>query len=163
MPSAIASSTPVTVTVCAAFQFAVVNVNDVGDTVPSPVSLDDTPIVTSAVGWRLGRAVSGGCARASVGGRLGGVRSRAIRLDCYRMADGAEDYAFVHATLKLGAGRDEATKKRAGDALFEVVKTHFAALYEKRYLALSMEMAEFSEAGTWKHNNVHARFKKAQA
>jgi 5-carboxymethyl-2-hydroxymuconate isomerase len=94
---------------------------------------------------------------------IGGVRSRAIRLDCYRMADGAEDYAFVHATLKLGAGRDEATKKRAGDALFEVVKTHFAALYEKRYLALSMEMAEFSEAGTWKHNNVHARFKKPQA
>jgi 5-carboxymethyl-2-hydroxymuconate isomerase len=93
---------------------------------------------------------------------IGGIRSRAIRLDCYRMADGAEDYAFVHATLKLGTGRDEATKKRAGDALFEVVKTHFAALYEKRYLALSMEMAEFSEAGTWKHNNVHARFKKAQ-
>jgi 5-carboxymethyl-2-hydroxymuconate isomerase len=90
---------------------------------------------------------------------IGGIRTRAIRLDCYRMADGAEDYAFVHATLKIGSGRDEATKKRAGDALFEVVKTHFAALYEKRYLALSMEMAEFSEAGTWKHNNVHARFK----
>ena len=90
---------------------------------------------------------------------IGGIRSRAIRLDCYRMADGAADYAFVHATLKIGAGRDGATKKRAGDVLFEVMKTHFAALYEKRYLALSMEIAEFSEAGTWKHNNVHARFK----
>jgi 5-carboxymethyl-2-hydroxymuconate isomerase len=90
---------------------------------------------------------------------IGGIRSRAIRLDCYRMADGAADYAFVHATLKIGAGRDEATKRRAGDALFDVIKSHFAALYEKRYLALSMEIAEFSEAGTWKHNNVHARFK----
>ena len=90
---------------------------------------------------------------------IGGIRSRAIRLDTYRMADGAADYAFVHATLKIGAGRDEATKKRAGDALFEVMKAHFAALYEKRYLALSMEVAEFSEAATWKHNNVHARFK----
>jgi len=90
---------------------------------------------------------------------IGGIRSRAIRLDCYRMADGEADYAFVHATLKIGAGRDEATRKRAGDALFEAMKSHFAALYEKRYLALSMEIAEFSEAGTWKHNNVHARFK----
>ena len=94
---------------------------------------------------------------------IGGIRSRAIRLDCYRMADGAEDYAFVHATLKIGAGRDEATKQRAGDALFEVMKAHFAALYSKRYLALSMEIAEFSEAGTWKHNNVHARFRKGPA
>lgn len=90
---------------------------------------------------------------------IGGIRSRAIRLDTYRMADGAADYAFVHATLKIGAGRDEATRKRAGDALFDVMKAHFGALYESRYLALSMEIAEFSEAGTWKHNNVHARFK----
>jgi 5-carboxymethyl-2-hydroxymuconate isomerase len=33
-------------------------------------------------------------------------------------------------------------------------------LYGRRYLALSMEITEFSEAGTWKHNNVHARFKR---
>ncbi len=90
---------------------------------------------------------------------IGGIRSRAIRLDHYRMADGQADYAFVHAVLKIGAGRDERTKQRVGDALFDVVKRHFDALYEKRYLALSMELVEFSEAGTWKHNNVHARFK----
>jgi 5-carboxymethyl-2-hydroxymuconate isomerase len=91
---------------------------------------------------------------------IGGIRSRAIRLEHFRMADGQADYAFVHAQLKIGAGRDEATKQRVGDALFDMMKAHFAALYEKRYLALSMEIAEFSEAGTWKHNNVHARFRK---
>jgi 5-carboxymethyl-2-hydroxymuconate isomerase len=91
---------------------------------------------------------------------IGGIRSRAIRLEHYRMADGAADYAFVHATLKIGAGRDAATRQHVGDRLFEAMKRHFAALYEKRYLALSLEIAEFSEAGTWKHNNVHARFKK---
>jgi 5-carboxymethyl-2-hydroxymuconate isomerase len=63
-------------------------------------------------------------------------------------------------TLKIGAGRDEAVKKRVCDALFEVVKQHFAALYAKRYLALSMELVEFNEAGTWKQNNIHAKFKK---
>jgi 5-carboxymethyl-2-hydroxymuconate isomerase len=91
---------------------------------------------------------------------IGGIRSRANRLEHYRVADGEADYAFVHAELKMAAGRDEATKKRAGDALFDMMKAHFAALYERRYLALSMEITEFSETGTWKHNNVHARFKR---
>ena len=91
---------------------------------------------------------------------IGGIRSRAIELADYRVADGTADDAFVHVTVKLGAGRDEALKKRAFDALFVAIKAHFAALYAKRYLALSMEIAEFSEAGTYKHNNIHARFAK---
>lgn len=36
---------------------------------------------------------------------LGGIRSRAIWLDTWQMADGKQDYAFVHMTLKIGAGR----------------------------------------------------------
>lgn len=90
----------------------------------------------------------------------GGIRSRAIRLDDYRMADGAADDAFVHVTLKIGSGRSEAVKKQTCDALFEALKAHFADLYAQRYLALSMELCEFSESGSYKHNNVHARYKK---
>ncbi len=94
---------------------------------------------------------------------IGGIRSRAIELTDWRMADGAEDYAFVHATFKLGAGRAGEVRQRTGDALFEMMKTHFAELYARRYLALSLEIYEFDEAGTWKHNNVHARFRREQA
>jgi len=90
----------------------------------------------------------------------GGIRSRALRLDDYRMADGAADDAFVHVTLKIGSGRSEAVKKQVCDALFDALKAHFAELYEKRYLALSLEIVEFSETGSYKHNNVHSRFKK---
>ncbi|MFK2826461.1 5-carboxymethyl-2-hydroxymuconate Delta-isomerase [Bacillus sp. B190/17] len=90
----------------------------------------------------------------------GGIRSRAIELHDYCVADGTEDDAFVHAVLKIGAGRSEADKKAACDELFEMIKEHFAELFEKRYLALSMELIEFSEAGTYKHNNIHARYKK---
>ena len=53
---------------------------------------------------------------------IGGIRSRAIRLDHYRMADGEADYAFVYARLQIGARRDEATKQRVGDQLFDVMK-----------------------------------------
>lgn len=90
---------------------------------------------------------------------IGGVRVRALAAQDYFIADGAPDAAFVHATLKIGAGRSEAVKKMTGDALFDIMKTHFAALYERHGLALSLEINEFSESGSWKHNNLHARFR----
>ena len=66
LPSATASSTPVTVTVWALFQFAVVKVRLAGLTVPSVVSLLESPIVTLAVGWVLQHHREAGRAPASV-------------------------------------------------------------------------------------------------
>ncbi len=93
---------------------------------------------------------------------VGGIRSRAIRLTDYCVADGAAaDDAFVHVTLKIGAGRTAQEKQKACDELFAMIKEHFAAQFARRGLALSMECVEFSEAGTWKQNNIHARYKKS--
>ena len=91
---------------------------------------------------------------------IGGIRSRAIEVHDYRIADGAEDDAFVHAVLKIGTGRSAEIKKDVGDALFEVMKEHFSLLMSTRYLALSMELIELSEASSYKQNNIHSRFKK---
>jgi len=92
---------------------------------------------------------------------IGGIRARAIVLEHYRVADGAEDDAFVHATLKVGAGRTAMALRKAGDELFAMIEDHFAALYAARGLALSMELLEFDETGTWKHNNIHSRYRKS--
>lgn len=92
---------------------------------------------------------------------IGGIRARAICLSEYCVADGSADDAFVHLTLKIGAGRSDAQKQKAGDALFEMIKAHFAGIFARRGLALSMEISEFSEAGTWKQNNIHVRYGKA--
>lgn len=90
-----------------------------------------------------------------------GVRVRAIPCDDFCIADGsAGDAAFVHAILKIGAGRSELAKSATCNGLFEIMKDHFAAQYAERGLALSLEFAEFSESGTLKHNNLHARFKR---
>ena len=91
---------------------------------------------------------------------IGGIRSRAIELKDYLVADGTEDDAFVHATLKIGRGRDENVKKEASEAIFQVMKEHFSSLMNSRYLALSFELYEFGEAGTLKANNIHTRYKK---
>ncbi|MEK4383825.1 5-carboxymethyl-2-hydroxymuconate Delta-isomerase [Aeribacillus sp. FSL K6-2848] len=90
---------------------------------------------------------------------IGGVRSRAIELKDYCVADGFEDDAFVHGTLKIGAGRTEEDKKAVCDEIFAVMKDHFSILFKRRYLALSLELYEFSEFGTYKYNNIHQRYK----
>ena len=68
---------------------------------------------------------------------LGGIRSRGVRLDTWRMADGKHDYAFVHMTL------------------FEVIAAHFADLQARRLLALSFELTELHAELNYKRNNVH--------
>ena len=91
----------------------------------------------------------------------GGVRVRAIPCEEYCIADGTlSDAGFVHATLKIGAGRSDAAKLATCTALFDVMKAHFAEQFARQGLALSLELCEFSESGTLKHNNLHARFKK---
>jgi 5-carboxymethyl-2-hydroxymuconate isomerase len=91
----------------------------------------------------------------------GGVRVRAIPCEDFSIADGSlDDAGFVHAILKIGAGRSEQVKQITRDGLFEIVKAHFATQFARQGLALSLEMSEFSEAGTLKHNNLHAHFKK---
>ena len=90
---------------------------------------------------------------------IGGIRSRAIWLDTWQMADGKQDYAFVHMTLKIGAGRSLESRKAVGEMLFALIKTHFAALMASRYLALSFELDELHPTLNYKQNNVHALFK----
>ena len=91
----------------------------------------------------------------------GGVRVRAIACDAFCIADGsAADAAFVHAILKIGAGRSEDTKDRTCNGLFNIMKQHFSQYFAQHGLALSLELCEFSESGTLKHNNLHSRFNK---
>jgi 5-carboxymethyl-2-hydroxymuconate isomerase len=91
----------------------------------------------------------------------GGVRVRAIPCDEFCIADGTlHDAGFVHAILKIGAGRSDAAKQATVNGLFDIMKSHFADAYAQRGLALSLELNEFSEAGTMKHNNLHARLRQ---
>ncbi|UOQ45892.1 5-carboxymethyl-2-hydroxymuconate Delta-isomerase [Halobacillus salinarum] len=88
---------------------------------------------------------------------IGGIRVRAHKVTDYCIADGNEDDAFVHTTFKIGKGRSEETKLATCEELFQVIKEHFAPVYEEKYLALSLELAEF-QYKTFKHNNIHSRF-----
>ncbi|ASQ16403.1 5-carboxymethyl-2-hydroxymuconate Delta-isomerase [Enterobacter cloacae] len=89
---------------------------------------------------------------------IGGIRSRAHWLDTWQMADGKQEYAFVHMTLKIGAGRSLESREEVGEMLFALIKAHFANLMAARYLALSFELDELHPTLNYKQNNVHALF-----
>ena len=89
---------------------------------------------------------------------IGGIRSRAHWLDTWQMADGKQDYAFVHMTLKIGAGRSLESREAVGEMLFALIKAHFANLMAARYLALSFELDELHPTLNYNQNNVHALF-----
>ncbi|WP_368771058.1 5-carboxymethyl-2-hydroxymuconate Delta-isomerase [Enterobacter cloacae] len=89
---------------------------------------------------------------------IGGIRSRAHWLDTWQMADGKQEYAFVHMTLKIGAGRSLESREEVGEMLFALIKAHFANLMASHYLALSFELDELHPTLNYKQNNVHALF-----
>jgi 5-carboxymethyl-2-hydroxymuconate isomerase len=105
----------------------------------------------------------------------GGVRVLAYPAPHYAVADGgaagrkaaqfdshpnggSEDYAFVYLNVRMGKGRSEATQKRAGDMLVEVTKQHFAEIFAKRHIGITLQIDVGPEVFDHKHSNVHPLF-----
>ena len=88
---------------------------------------------------------------------LGGIRTRAIASQHYRIADGNPAHAFVHVVLRIAAGRDPATRDRAGQHVFDTLTAALAAVGEARGLAISFELQEISPAWSARLNNIHQR------
>jgi len=90
---------------------------------------------------------------------VGGVRVKALRITEYVIADGEDDYAFVNTTAMIGPRRDPQFKKTFFSEMFEIIEAHFAAIFERRYLALSLYVQEVDEDGSFRKNNIHSKFK----
>lgn len=85
---------------------------------------------------------------------LAGLRTRAVRRDVYRIADGHRDNAFVHVLLRIRYGRSLADRERAAD---EISKALFAFLDDvsaSRPLAISLDIQDIDPHTNRKHNNL---------
>lgn len=91
---------------------------------------------------------------------IGGIRVRAERRDLYIVADGAPENRFVAVHVRIGAGRDEATRARMAEHVFAAVTAHLAPVYDAHPLAISLEVSEIAPVGSLKQNNLHARLKE---
>ena len=90
----------------------------------------------------------------------GGVRVFAYPAPHYALADGVRDYAFVYLNLRMGRGRTEAVKQRAGETLLAAAKAHFEPLFGNRYIGLTLQVDEGQEVFDAKHSTIHPLFKK---
>ena len=90
----------------------------------------------------------------------GGVRVLAYPAAHSAVADGKRDYSFAYLHLRMGRGRSDGVKKQAGDALSEVARAHFAALFETRHVGLTFQIDEGAEVYDAKHSTIHPLFAK---
>lgn len=89
----------------------------------------------------------------------GGVRVRGFRADAASVADGGP-HDFLDMTLRLGAGRDAATKRRAVEALYAAAEAFLAPLAAERSFALSLEAREIDpDLSLKRYNSVRDQMK----
>lgn len=92
----------------------------------------------------------------------GGTRVLAFPATHYAVADGKDDYAFVYLNLRMAAGRSDAIKKRAGDALLAGVRGHFDPLFDRQLMGCTLQIDESpGQVYDGKHSNLHPLFNKA--
>lgn len=94
---------------------------------------------------------------------IGGIRVRAIKCEHYAMADGRNDYGFLSMLLRLGEGRDLATRKKAGDHVFCALSRHLDPIFAASKFALSFDMQINDKETSWKRNNIHDALKAEAA
>ena len=90
---------------------------------------------------------------------LGGIRVRAIRCEHYAIADGNPNLGFLDMVLRLGEGRDLATRKKAGEHIFKALSAHLDAVFANNKFALSFDMQINDKETSWKRNNIHDALK----
>jgi 5-carboxymethyl-2-hydroxymuconate isomerase len=86
---------------------------------------------------------------------LGGIRVRAVRCEHYAIADGSADLGFLAMVLRLGEGRDLATRKKAGEHIFKALSTYLDPVFANSKFALSFDMQINDKETSWKRNNIH--------
>jgi 5-carboxymethyl-2-hydroxymuconate isomerase len=90
---------------------------------------------------------------------LGGIRVRAIRCEHFAIADGKPNYGFLDMVLRLGEGRDLATRKKAGEHIFNTLSAHLDPVFAQSKFALSFDMQINDKETSWKRNNIHDALK----
>jgi 5-carboxymethyl-2-hydroxymuconate isomerase len=90
---------------------------------------------------------------------LGGIRVRAIKCEHYAIADGMPDFGFLDMVLRLGEGRDLATRQRAGEHIFKALSAHLDPVFANGKFALSFDMQINDKQTSWKRNNIHEALK----
>ncbi len=88
----------------------------------------------------------------------GGAAGRAAGTHAGAASGDPGDYAFVYLQLRMGRGRSAALHQRIGEALAASAEAHFADLFAKRHIGITLQIDEGQEVFDSKHSNLHPLF-----
>src|SRR3979490_1132321 len=94
---------------------------------------------------------------------IGGIRVRAVRCEHYAIADGRADLGFLAMVLRLGEGRDLATRQNAGEHIFKALSGYLDPVFAGGKFALSFDMQINDKETSWKRNTIHEALKAEAA
>jgi 5-carboxymethyl-2-hydroxymuconate isomerase len=94
---------------------------------------------------------------------LGGIRVRAVKCKHCAIADGNPQFGFLDMVLRLGEGRDLATRKKAGEQIFKALSAHLDPVFAHSKFALSFDIQINDKETSWKRNNIHEALKAEAA
>ncbi len=69
---------------------------------------------------------------------LKSCKSRAIECKEYYLGDGAPDYAFIHLTIRLFAGRSLETMTHAANSVMQLLQNHMSDTNQKIHVSIEM-------------------------
>jgi 5-carboxymethyl-2-hydroxymuconate isomerase len=90
---------------------------------------------------------------------LGGIRVRAVKCEHFAIADGNSQFGFLDMVLRLGEGRDLATRRQAGEHIFKALSAFLDPVFAETKFALSFDMQINDKDTSWKRNNIHDALK----
>lgn len=86
--------------------------------------------------------------------QMKGIKSRAIRITEYRIADGNPEYAFVHVNLSIREGRPISVQEEISHRIMDVLKARFGDRFEHSYLSLSVDIKEMRDGIALTEHNI---------
>ena len=95
---------------------------------------------------------------------VGGIRVRGYRADVNAVGDGSGAYHFLDMILRLGQGRDDASRETIADQLYQAVETSLRPQLGDIPFNLSLEVQEIDSQFSRKSwSTIHAAIEKANA
>ncbi|MCI2397840.1 5-carboxymethyl-2-hydroxymuconate Delta-isomerase [Aliiroseovarius subalbicans] len=92
---------------------------------------------------------------------VGGIRVRGYRADVNAVGDGSGEYHFLDMVLRLGQGRDEATRSAIADQLYANVEAALRPQLGDMPFILSLEVQEIQSRFSRKSwSTIHAAIAK---
>ncbi len=89
---------------------------------------------------------------------IGGTRVMAYPAAHFAVADGEADRAFVYLNVRIAPGRERTLVIATGEALIGDVRSHFAPLFARRPIGITLQIDEGAPVFDVKHSNLHPLF-----